>query len=303
MRKGWVWNPPERGATLRDGINNRFIENGSVFVVSDDRQARDTSSSREFYEYYSRQSESPLALSRSRNIFDVVLSLFDRGEHAAPLRVLDVGCNAGTQSMVWAEGGHRVYGLDINAPLVALAKARAVERSLAIDFQVGTAEHLPFPDASMDVCLAPELLEHVPDWERCLNEFSRVLRPGGVLFVTTTNWLCPKQSEYELPLYSWYPAPLKRHYERLAVTTRPELANHATYPAVHWFSYFGLRRYLANFGFLCKDRFDVMPLEEAAFHKRALVRSIRVLPPLRWAAHLMTPYTYLVGKKESSGLG
>ena len=269
-------------------------------MVSDSSHLRDTSSSKEFYDYYARQSESPLALSRSKNIYDVVLSVTAADDRKRPMRVLDVGCNAGTQSMVWAEGGHSVFGLDINAPLIALAKARAVERDLSIVFQVGTAEQLPFADASMDVCLAPELLEHVPDWERCLKEFNRVLRPGGVLFLTTTNWLCPKQSEYELPLYSWYPASWKRHYERLAVTTRPELANHATYPAVHWFSYFGLKRYLSGFGFSCKDRFDVMPLEEAAFHKRALVRWIRAVPPLRWAAHVMTPYTYLVGKKYRS---
>jgi ubiquinone/menaquinone biosynthesis C-methylase UbiE len=262
-------------------------------------QARDTSSSREFYEYYARQSESPLALDRSRRIYEVVVAILGQDALAGPLNVLDVGSNAGTQSMVWAEHGHHVFGIDINAPLVELAKERAGARGIPVHFQVGTAEALPFADASMDVCLAPELLEHVPDWERCIREFDRVLRPGGVLFLTTTNRLCPKQSEYELPLYSWYPARLKRHYERLAVTTRPELVNHATYPAVHWFSYFQLRRHLNGLGFSCRDRFDAMILDGAGFPKRVVVRSIRAFPPLRWLAHTLTPYTYVVASKHS----
>ncbi len=62
------------------------------------------------------------------------------------------------------------------------------------------------------------------------------MRPGGVLYLTTTSCLCPSQMEFRLPLYSWYPGFLKRRYERLAKTTRPELANFAIYPAVHWFS-------------------------------------------------------------------
>jgi 2-polyprenyl-3-methyl-5-hydroxy-6-metoxy-1,4-benzoquinol methylase len=55
----------------------------------------------------------------------------------------------------------------------------------------------------MDVCLLPELLEHVADWQSCLNEAARVLRPGGLLYLSTTNVLCPRQQEFNLPLYSF----------------------------------------------------------------------------------------------------
>ena len=76
----------------------------------------------------------------------------------------------------------------------------------------------------MDVCLLPELLEHVADWQSCLKEAPRVLRSGGLLYLSTTNVLRPRQEEFNLPLYSWYPGPLKRYCERLAMTTRPALA-------------------------------------------------------------------------------
>jgi len=266
-------------------------------MTSDAGKERDTSSSKEFYEYYAAQSESALALDRSRHIYEVVSSVYLRGGQSRRLEVLDVGCNAGTQSLVWAEQGHDVFGLDINASLVELAASRAKARGLTVDFQVGTAERIPLPDQSRDVCLAPELLEHVPDWESCINELDRVLRPGGVLFLTTTNILCPVQQEFELPLYSWYPAPLKRHFERLSVTTRPELVNHARYPAVHWFSFFQFRTLLQPRGYNCLDRFDTKAMQRNDLPKQLVLRAIQRLPPLRWLAHVLTPYTYLVAVK------
>jgi len=110
----------------------------------------------------------------------------------------------------------------------------------------------------MDVYVVPELLEHVVDWEGVLNEAARILRPNGVLFLSTTNALCPVQNEFNLPLYAWYPAFMKRHYERLAVTTRPEVANYAKYPAVNWFTFYSLRSALRARGFnRFLDRLDM----------------------------------------------
>ena len=156
-------------------------------------------------------------------------------------KVLDVGCGAGALSLLWADAGHRVHGLDVNEPLLSLARERAEREGKSIEFKLGSATQLPWSDRSMDVCMVPELLEHVAEWQTCLREFVRILRPGGVLLLTTSNKLCPVQQEFNLPLYSWYPGPIKRYFERLAVTSRPDLANFAKYPAVHWFSYYGLR--------------------------------------------------------------
>ena len=150
----------------------------------------------------------------------------------------------------------------------------------------------------MDVCLAVELLEHVAAWEQCLDEFTRVLRPGGALFLTTTNVLCPKQQEFGLPMYSWYPAPLKRRYERLATTTRPEIASFATYPAVNWFSFYGLRRRLARGGCRSYDRFDIVNASKKSALKRFALHVVRVLPPARFVAHVTTPSTWVLAIKS-----
>src|SRR5687768_6475457 len=192
----------------------------------------DHTSDPHFVAYYEEASLSEATLQRFRNIRNKSLSLLAaHGHDVADLRVADIGCGAGTQSLLWAELGHSVIGLDVNAPLVEVAQRRAAERGLRVDFRVGTATALPLEDSSVDVCLLPELLEHVRDWEACLREATRSLDVGGLLYVSTTNVLCPVQSEFNLPLYSWYPGFVKRRYERLAATTRPALANYAKYPA------------------------------------------------------------------------
>jgi len=198
-----------------------------------------------FLAYYEEASLSEATLQRFRTVRDKSLALLAaRGRDTKHLRVADIGCGAGTQSLLWAELGHSVTGLDVNAPLVEVARRRAMDRGLSIDFRVGSATALPLDDSSVDVCLLPELLEHVADWEACLLEAARSLDAGGLLYVSTTNALCPIQDEFNLPLYSWYPGFVKRRYERLAVTTRPAVANYAKSPAVNWFSFYDLRDYL-----------------------------------------------------------
>src|SRR5262249_41171868 len=148
-----------------------------------------------------------------------------------------------------AELGCEVHGLDVNERLIELARIRSAEAGYNIDFRTGFATALPWADASMQVCLAVELLEHVSEWRKCLSEFSRVVAPGGVLFVSTASFLCPIQQEFTLPFYSWYPPPLKRYCERLAVTTKPQIASFAKYPAVNWFSFYELAHFLRERGF------------------------------------------------------
>jgi 2-polyprenyl-6-hydroxyphenyl methylase/3-demethylubiquinone-9 3-methyltransferase len=150
----------------------------------------------------------------------------------------------------------------------------------------------------MDVCLRVELLEHVPEWKECITEGIRILKPGGVLFVTTSNKLCPVQDEFNLPLYSWYPKTLKRYFERMARTTRPQLVNFAKYPAVNWFSFYELRTFLLKQSMQCLDRFDLLDIEKKNLPSRVLTQCIRRVPFLRWLAHLATPGTTLLALRQ-----
>jgi len=258
----------------------------------------DHSAHPDFYQYYAAESQSESTLRRFRAIQATVLRVATQVALPDHLEVADIGCGAGTQCQLWAERGHRVHGVDVNEPLIRLAEKRCHEQGLAVEFQVGTATQLPWADASMDVCLVPELLEHVVDWQSCVREAARVLRPGGLLYLSTTNVLCPKQQEFNLPLYSWYPGPLKRYFERLAVTTRPALANYAKYPAVHWFSFYQLRDFLAPLGFRCLDRFDLVDATGKGRPALTVISLLRAVRVLRLLGHVATPSTYLVAVKQ-----
>lgn len=215
------------------------------------------------------------------------------------LNVADVGCGAGAQARLWAAHGHQVYGADSDAALVALARRRAAAAGLEIMFDHAAATALPWPDQSMDVCIAPGQLAHMADWRGCTAELLRVLRPGGVLYIRTTNALCPSQQEFRLPLYPWYPRWLKRRCEQLARTSRPALANYTASPALNWFTYYGLRRHFARHGLRCLDRFDLAEPAGRGVAARAAIALVRAAAPLRFCAHVATPYTLLVAVKPA----
>lgn len=261
-------------------------------------QGFDTTSHDTFFKYYKEQSLSPRTMQRFRDITDTVLQHRGTVPRTGMLDVLDVGCGAGAQSRFWTEAGHRYTGVDINEPLILLARERArAETDGRATFDVGSATGLPFPDNSFDISLMPELLEHVEDWQSCINEAVRVLRPGGQLFLSTSNRLCPRQQEFNLPGYSWYPGWVKRRIVRRAVTDWPAVANYAKYPAVNWFSFYQLRSYLASLGLIAFDRFDVMRLDNKSTAARTIVRLIRALPALRLAGHMMTEGTIVLALK------
>ena len=140
-----------------------------------------TSTHQDFYRYYEAQSGGAVARARFAAIQSVLMKAV--GEPARILNVADVGCGAGTQCRLWASRGHRVYGADINQSLITLARKRARESGLEVSFEVASATMLPWPDQSMDLCIVPELLEHVADWRACIAEFVRILRPGGALYL------------------------------------------------------------------------------------------------------------------------
>ena len=146
----------------------------------DDRNAGPTDdphrSSHEFADYYTDRHETAALVARFQSDKHKISAFIADRTDTTIESVLDVGCGPGAQAMLWAADGFKVSALDINGPLVEVANKRAAEKGLSIDFQLGSATKLPWPDASFDVCLVPELFEHVAEWEAVLDEVTRVLR-------------------------------------------------------------------------------------------------------------------------------
>jgi 2-polyprenyl-6-hydroxyphenyl methylase/3-demethylubiquinone-9 3-methyltransferase len=203
-------------------------------------------------------------------------------------RLLDVGCGIGLYSEFWHARGMDVTGVDIDADQVSYAAGRAREQGWNIRYQVASGERLPFRDASFDIVYANSLLEHVEQWESCLVEWVRMLAPGGLLWVETTNVLCPKQGEFRwLPLFSWWPASLKAVAVRAARGRFPALANHSPCPALHWFSFFQLEDWFKARGLAVRDRFDCLDLAAAGLAKRAIRTLALSSRPGRYLAYLL----------------
>lgn len=101
------------------------------------------------------------------------------------LRVLDIGCGDAGVLIALAEAGADAYGIEPFEPSVRRGRVRAEEYGVKIDLRAGVAETLPFEDASFDLVLLDNVLEHVQDRERTLDEIVRVLRPGGILYLVT----------------------------------------------------------------------------------------------------------------------
>lgn len=94
--------------------------------------------------------------------------------------VLDVGSGAGSNLRMLHElGFRRIVGLDRSAAALRFCRARQ-----AADLQRADLTALPFRDASFDLALATDVLEHVHDEARAVSELLRVLRPGGALVAT-----------------------------------------------------------------------------------------------------------------------
>ena len=258
-----------------------------------------THSHQRFTQYYREQSGSPETWDRFDRIFSGLLSLVEKAANGKPLRVCDIGGGAGTLSRVIASYGHKPTCIDLNEALIETGRQRALEDGLNIDFRVASATEVPFPDETFDLCVMAELLEHVEDWETCLDEIARVLKPGGAVFLSTTNAMCPRQSEFNLPLYSWYPTPLKRYWLRRAQTDRPDLANFATYPAFHWFTFASLRTALRKRGFTkFFDRFDLSLARGAFGLKKPVYTVITSTALTRFLAYFTTESSVIIAVKD-----
>jgi 2-polyprenyl-6-hydroxyphenyl methylase/3-demethylubiquinone-9 3-methyltransferase len=258
----------------------------------------DTSTDERFLQYYQEQSLSEATLGRFERLVDLILKSMAGRDRDGPFDVIDVGGGAGTLARMFARVGHRATCVDLSADLLAVGEQRAKEEGLNVRFLNCSATDVPLPEAGFDVCVVPELLEHVADWESVLDEAARLTRPGGVLFLSTTNALCPKQDEFNLPLYSWYPGFLKRRYERLAVTTRPEVANYAKYPAVHWFTFYSLRDALRRRGFNAfHDRVDMIETRIAGTSRAEVAKWLRRIPLARLGVQFVTPNSIILAFK------
>jgi phosphatidylethanolamine/phosphatidyl-N-methylethanolamine N-methyltransferase len=128
------------------------------------------------------------AYARWAPVYDLVFGkVFERGRRASIAaaervggRILEVGVGTGISLPDYART-NSIVGIDISAPMLRKAQERVAEHGLdnVEALAVMDAKHLAFPDAAFDVIVAQYVITAVPDPEATLDEFARVLKPGG----------------------------------------------------------------------------------------------------------------------------
>lgn len=117
----------------------------------------------------------------------------DRRSRDRPIRILDVGCGLGGDlflfNLMWGKKYClELVGIDINSEGIHLLNYYRGKRGIKnLAFLLGNAQVLPFKERTFDLVLCSEVLEHLPEPEKAINEIRRVLVSRGSVIITTPN--------------------------------------------------------------------------------------------------------------------
>ncbi len=151
-------------------------------------------------------------------------AIFSLAEVKTGEMVLDVGCGTGNYALELARRGAKVRGIDPSTSMLEIARTKAQEQRLPVEFTHGFVEELPFSDQTFDLVTCVTVLEFTKSPRSAVAEMIRTLKPGGRLVVGVLN--------------SWSLWALARRLRR----------KETIYSRAHFFSPFGLVGLLRHYG-------------------------------------------------------
>lgn len=175
----------------------------------------------------------PIALLRAENAARIPWILKTIKAHCKEqVSVLDIGCGAGFLTNQLAKEGFQVTGIDLSLPSLDIAKKS--DETKRVSYLKASADALPFDAETFDVVSALDLLEHVENPQRVIEEAARVLKPGGLFFFHTFNrnwisWLivikgvewCVKNTPKNMHVYNLFltPTELEKMCKKNSIVT------------------------------------------------------------------------------------
>lgn len=158
------------------------------------------------YQIANGRSDNGLMLNDGRGHAGVAF-LFNEFPGFKPQRILDMGCTVGQSTLPYVDyfPDAEIHAIDVGAPVLRFAHARAEAMGKEIHFSQRDAEHTNFPEASFDLVVSHILLhETSPDAvEAILSESYRLLKPGGVMMHIEVPLRAAHRDFYALPFLMW----------------------------------------------------------------------------------------------------
>jgi len=170
-------------------------------------------------------------------------------------RVLDIGSGMGGFLVAAMLNGMSALGVEPNAAYCRITRLRGMRYSVAAAVIRGVGEALPCPDASFDIVLAQDILEHVRDPDATMREIRRVLAPEGVALVTVINRLSWRDPHYHLFGVNWLPRAIG---ERIIVSIgrskrAARFSDNQQLGDMYYDTFMGFRRRARTLGFTVTD--------------------------------------------------
>lgn len=153
--------------------------------------------------------------------------------------VLDIGCGHGTMVIEVGRRGGIVTGIEPCVAWRQIAYQRIEEQPFRQNMKIisGSAETLPFRNESFDYILSLQVLEHVQNVKHAIHEMARVLRPGGIAYISCENYLAFKEQHYRVAWLPLLPKCIACQYLR-AIGRNPEFliknVTYTIYPNLIW---------------------------------------------------------------------
>ncbi len=164
---------------------------------------------KDFYQHYFEVEKNHWLMKGRRAVCRALLN--DIGAHKES-SILDVGCGAGfLLGELQHDGYTHAHGVDMEAGAIEFGKEKGVE-----NLSVSRNEEIPFQNATQDIVISMDVLEHTPDDASSIREMYRVLKPGGhmVIFVPAYMFLWGVQDE------------VAHHYRRYTLGTLIQRVRH-----------------------------------------------------------------------------
>jgi ubiquinone/menaquinone biosynthesis C-methylase UbiE len=196
-----------------------------------------------------------------------------------------IGCGPVPKAMrILRDRGFKVTGIEPVPLFVQSANEYLGEEGMVLQ---AAAESMPLPSESQDVVFFDNVMEHVESPSQSLSEMYRVLKPGGIAYVTTLNRhkvsLVGHNPEYHVPFFNWFPRLLKESFVFKHLHYEPALGNFTQRPAVHWFTFEDLCAAGRVAGFAqFYSPFDLRTPADAAGSGSAIKRWILGRPEMLW---------------------